>query len=512
MAKQLLGIDSSVKHLGSGSLYIPTNQYNDNKVIIAPAQGQDFSIATNEDFIISMWANVSQFPLGTQNGVKYPIMSYAGGQIQQGSPETYNNSEGWEFGLVAYPRLGFLPYFSYNGNIMSTVYDPSNATGSTYQAGFARWQATRTNGVIKFEYYNPNGTSINVNTHTTTESIAVRIPNNTYYGDYSGVKLGTDIPVFGSNDADGVWVDEIFFARGVSSVFQTNPVDPNVLPGDPPEDLWQLYGEIADGGLSTTVFLYHFNGNYYDDQMGIKNAIASLTSTASVSAIAKSIANASAQLTVSSTFTLAPDAIEHSATTLHATTQLTAQAIKTGHATAHLASTTTANATANPIRTTSVNILALSSEVILGGLDKQTSVALESTSSLTATATVTRIVDSGIINLEVTSSVTAQVIRSISIQSTLHTTSSINSFVVKTANASSHLHLTSEMFIGQMVDSGVIAIHSAFTLNSIIYESVIDTTIIWYVQPENKTWMIEQEITTWTIEQEERDYIVLIEI
>ena len=457
------GLTTTDKHLGSGSVFLPYNLYGDNKLVINPNNPQrpNFSILAGEDFIISFWANYGYLSVDNL-GARYPIMKYGGAT---------NTFSGWEFGITVGQINGsYTPfaYFNYNGNIMTAVPNSVDYRAMGPTNNWCRWEASRSNGVLKFRFLNPDAyldadATANIK-NDVSESIGIK-PDYTDPSDhsYDGIVLGGNNPSL-LGYVNGAYIDEVFMAGDTNIVRNTIPVDPNVYPGQPPHDTWQIYGEIADGGLTSTRLLYHFNGNYFDDQSGIKQFSAALSSASSTTASANRVVSATARLESANTFTIIANTTERAAIQLQAVSQVSAQVVKTARTSAYLT--------------------VLSSEVIITNRDQSASANLTVTSTLTAQAI--RSKNSGAINLNSQSALTAQAIRGISGQSILQTTSTINTIAIKTANLLAHLQSTSRLYEKQLVNNN----------------------IIWVIPKENRNWTIDYEYRDWTIEYEERNWIV----
>lgn len=239
------GLVTDSKKFGTGSLYAPYNTSLTKRFVInaiTPATG-DFSIGTNEDFYISAYIRYGDINVRT-NGAQYPIIRYG------------TSTSGWEIGLritMIGDGLQPIPYFQYNNTRITTTFNGSNGDKiSPTRNNFDQYVIYRSAGVIYFQFRNVN-TGINVAGQS--QSTAFTQANFTGAIGTSatgGITLGSTQPVITTTGAvNGAWIDELFFARGVSQVY-------NVLGT----------GEINDGGRATTEFLYRFDGNYVDDITG----------------------------------------------------------------------------------------------------------------------------------------------------------------------------------------------------------------------------------------------------
>ena len=567
------GLVTTEKHQGSGSLYIPPSgnlPWQTNNLSIVPAQTvKHFKINTNEDFIISFWAKYETINVSTLNQ-KWPLVSYGPGIGPYYGTPYYSNPNGWEFGVLVTQVGGSRTaagYFSYNGNIMTSVPNSQDYRAMGPTNNWCRWEASRINGVVKFKFLNPDAyidDTVTQNTQNSTDSIA-------YYGqglDTSAIYIKPS----GTNNT-GVYIDEMFMARGTGVVQNTRPVDPNVYPGQPPHDTWQIYSEIADGGLETTLFLYHFNGNFFDDQTGnkvgvsnlysvstisvnaglLQNANSSLTSSSSLTSdvFVYRLVRASATLTSTSAFSLTANANRVATTRLESRSELISRISVLKTLVANISSSSTETANIGAVRNATVYLSALSSELILGSTTNRISATLSSASSIDITAKKTANTTS---NLSSATSIAITAIKQATLSAQLNSISSIRinlgeylisstrltANISKRVNISQRLSSTTSLVANNVINKistnnrlnstttltarGIKQSNATANLYSTSRMSInlalqLPTTILYSTSSLTATalttnidinvvWMIPKENRNWIIEKEHRDWII----
>lgn len=262
------GLSSAQYKYGTGSFYSPYGSTSrDKALLITPATG-DFKIASGQDFVISLWVRYGDIYVGT-NSATYPLISYG------------SNTSGWAIGYRVGPNGGTaLPYFRYNTSIINTVFDGNNGNQiSPTENGWSHIEVKRASGVITLTF-----TNITDIPTTTTATFTGAIGSSATGGAY----VGASNPVIAGGN-NGAYLDELFFARDVNQVQRRNPIT----------------GAINDGSLASTVFLYQFDGNYYDDETGIQEFASALTSSSSVSAsLSQVLSLKTATASLNSAFTL----------------------------------------------------------------------------------------------------------------------------------------------------------------------------------------------------------------
>jgi hypothetical protein len=233
-----------VGKFGGGSFYAPYNTNRQKALTIQPVNAGNFEIADGQDFYISAWIkygtiNVSQ----DQLGVEYPIIKY-------GVAHSYYPGIGWEFGITI-TRFGAIPYFSFNNNgLVKLQYNFNGTNGNLVNptGDFDHWEVSRINGVITFKF---NGNFSSDSTTIYSGAIAHPLQEEIDLGyidpSFASIYVGSEQP-YVINQDNGAYIDELFFARGVGQVINYN----------------EFNNSINDGKESTTVFLYHFDGNYID--------------------------------------------------------------------------------------------------------------------------------------------------------------------------------------------------------------------------------------------------------
>jgi hypothetical protein len=240
------GLSTTVKRYGTGSFYSPYSSSRTKALLIEPTSG-NFRIAAGEDFIFNLWVQYGDIKVNTP-GVAYPFITFGDGGF----------TDGWAMGY----QVGInqdttpYPYFRYNGTFIKTEFDGSNGANiSPTENGWSNYVVKRTNGVITLTFTNTSAVP-SVKTANYAGAIGASATG--------GAFLGATNP-FVTNGNNGAYIDELFFARGISSVQRRNPT----------------LGSINDGSLATTVFLYQFDGNYVDDETGVQLFSAALTDNAS---------------------------------------------------------------------------------------------------------------------------------------------------------------------------------------------------------------------------------------
>lgn len=264
------GLVTTNQKYGSGSFYAPFNTSRSKALRIDPVGSGDFSIAAGQDFYISVWIKYGTVNVSSR-GSKYPIIKY-------GNQTNYN--AGWELGLVikqvgdgysGLPYFRFIPDDTTGISVeLTTYFNGSNGNLIQPTGGFDHWEVSRTNGVISFRFngVNSTNTSTTYNGRIGTGINQYAVVNNV--PDYKGIFVGSEQP-YVINQDNGAYIDELFFARGVNSVQSTN-----------------IDSSINDGKLSTTAFLYNFNGTY-QDTTGATQVLSTtnLTSTSTVTIAAR---------------------------------------------------------------------------------------------------------------------------------------------------------------------------------------------------------------------------------
>ena len=352
------GLTTVNKKFGSGSFFSPYGSTTAKSLAIEPTAG-NFSIAAGQDFIISVWVNYDD-PLttSTRSDKQYnPVIQYGFGAT--------NGAQFWGLGWESRQLNPNLPtrtpaaYFQFNtklgvnppvSNIIQANYTGSNSAQITPN-GWSNWLVQRTSGVITFTFTNSLGTPV-VSTVSNNQEIAPFTDSR-----YNTLYVGATNPVSGTS---GAYIDELFFARGVSSVAQRNAVT----------------GAINDGLLTSTAFLYQFDGNYYDDETGTKEFSAALASTTAVAAeltYVPSTKQFSAGLTSAFTTTASAAGPVLAQAALTTTSTITASAVRTRIAASALATTSTITANVIKLKFATANLTAFNTQVTVGTETRTTS-------------------------------------------------------------------------------------------------------------------------------------------
>jgi len=236
-----------IGEFGGGSFYAPFDTNHSKALVINPGTADNFEIPANTDFYISFWVqygtvNVTQL-------TRYPIVQYG---------SVFQNSLGWEFGIQITSENGSsnaIPYFAFSndsGQIkeLSIVFNGSNGNLVNIGNGWNHLEVSRINGQISFTM-NGYGSDSEFSRLSYNGAVAGGVSNaiadGVFNSSYAGIYVGSQQPYIVNGD-NGAYIDELFMARGIGHVINTDPET----------------GEINDGAESTTVFLYHFNENYID--------------------------------------------------------------------------------------------------------------------------------------------------------------------------------------------------------------------------------------------------------
>lgn len=350
MANQY-GLVTDTKKYGTGSFYAPFNTSRTKALRIDPGLvGGDFEIRDGQDFYISVWIKYGTVNVSTP-GVRYPIIKY-GDQISS-FPHT-----GWEIGIQTMGGQSYyaIPYFRFTtldntGVLLASAFDGTNGNLISPTSNFDHYEVIRSNGVITFKF---NGFSTSQSTYTYTGPIAYPlqelINNGNLDSSYRGLYVGSEQPYVNGQD-NGAYIDELFMARGVSSVQKYDEQD----------------GSINDGALSTTTFLYKFNGNYLDTQTSNVYASANLQSSISfrVDAVYTKPLPVLIQLASISNLVATAKETAQGRANLAVQSALTAQGFKVKQFSANLVSTTTLTETTSVIRRAQARLNALASEMVI---------------------------------------------------------------------------------------------------------------------------------------------------
>lgn len=220
-------LNGTYYYKGNSSLYLSGYNSTTNTGNHAEIIGTNWEFASGQDFVITFRPKIQ----------KLSVSSKILGAVN-------SSGQGWAFSTAATTAR---PVFQYwNGSSMSTM-----AHGSNSYSDFAEWKVTRVGSTITFSVSG-------LGSVTSTYSGAIN-PGGITKLTIGGIAAGT---------AATSYFDELYIARGVGSV-QTYFAD----------------GRIADGKLDSTVILYHFdNNNVNEDLSGYTLAQAALLTTASVSA------------------------------------------------------------------------------------------------------------------------------------------------------------------------------------------------------------------------------------
>ena len=342
------GLTTANKKFGSGSFFSPYGSTTAKSLAIEPTSG-NFSIAAGQDFIISVWVNyddplttstlsdkrynpVVQYGFGATNGAQFWGLGWESRQLNP-NISTQTPSAYFQFNT----KLGVNPPIS---NRIQTSFTGSNQS-TLGPVGWSNWLIQRSSGVITFTFTNGNGVA-NVTTVTNNQEIAPFTDSrfNTLY-------VGATNPVSGTS---GAYIDELFFARGVSTVQNRNSVT----------------GAIRDGLLTSTAFLYQFDGNYYDDESGTKDFAAALTSTIATAAELTYVPGTkqfAAALTSGFTTTASGAGPVAAQAALTVTTTVTTNTAVTKLAGSQLTTTSTATVVALKLKLAQANLTAFNSQV-----------------------------------------------------------------------------------------------------------------------------------------------------
>lgn len=498
------GLVTTKKKFGSGSYRSSTVAAYDPNLAITPEPGTSFGIGT-EDFYISAWIQYGDINVSAAIGTKYPL-------IRRGNPSL----SGWEFGIMIGNSGGraAYPYFSFEGYTIATAYNGSNAAyiNPSSNVAFDHWEAYRINGVVHFNF-------------TTTEFVG----SGTYRGSlsYNG-PIGNAVSVFGLTDNitiqatqpynaaytdNSAYVDEFYFAKNINA-----PLN------------YKNTGEIDDGGLSTTVFLLHFNNSIADDAGPIR-AAASLNSVSTMNILASAQRVAKANLSSISTLTARANEIRQfidpmisrftlSATigklisggaNLHAAFTLTGIDQAVDRTTAYLSSVSTLSTQPLRIRSSTAQLASTSTFVSTVGRAKYAQVQLNSTTNLNCAA-INIHVAQATANLNSSSTLTAISARLRNSTARLNSISTLSSTGLRKIGAIAHFNsyftLTGRIDSAGSVRQATVDLTSIFTLSAYATTQHIDTHIGWIIDPETTIWKIEPEKSSWMIDWEERAYIV----
>lgn len=225
--------NSTIKKFGTHSadiygrtLYIPTTN-NNSKIQ---------NIAVNEDFYVSVWINTS---------IVYPFHRTGFNSfIDAGSWKigTYSNfPNGYDVAAVQY----------YNGTSYVTL---TSGYENMNSGDWIHYELSRKNGVISY-------------THSWLAG--GRWSSFTRTSNYSGALTTTKTSITSASPyTQYLYIDEFFYAKGVGSVQTYMPS-----------------GEIDDGSLTTTQFLYRFDNNLYDTMTGTQKASANISSQVNLTAV-----------------------------------------------------------------------------------------------------------------------------------------------------------------------------------------------------------------------------------
>ena len=245
------GLTTAQKKYGTHSFYSP-GDVGVNKSLRIQYSNVGNIVQSNQDFYISAWIYIPSLfsPLNTSTNLI--------------------SGNGWNFGYRTDSGGNISTFFEYyNGSVWTRVL--ANNIGNFSQVAprggyWGHWEAFRSGSNLSFRFDNGfHGPT----TKTVTYSSVIA-------SSQSYIQLGEDGLATATVPA---YFDELYMAVGTS---QPQSYNPN--------------GSIADGSLSTTKFLFHFDGNYYDDLTGIIQGPAALTSISTLSVNAeKSIVVSSSQ-------------------------------------------------------------------------------------------------------------------------------------------------------------------------------------------------------------------------
>ena len=245
---------TSTSKFGTGSLFTTGNATASNGFFIQ-SEGIP-TISSGQDFYINAWIYVpNPILVGTSTSVYTPLIT----------------ADGWSLGYFSVSN-GMWARFSYPGGSVLTA-DVSNG-GDARPSGWSRWTIYRSGSTLTFKFKNASFSELTMTrTFTGTMSTGTTIA----LGDGTGTGTGT-VPAY---------FDELFMAIGTSTT----------LSGDPD-------GQISDGNLDTTQFLFHMEGNLDDDFTGsIKPAEAALVASSSLSLAISKVTLAAGQLSSNSSLT-----------------------------------------------------------------------------------------------------------------------------------------------------------------------------------------------------------------
>jgi hypothetical protein len=315
------GLVTDIKKYGAGSLRTPFDTTQNKALRIDPQGSTTFWMSAGEDFYLSAWIRYGTVNVTTV-GAKYPIIRYGGASTDFGAPY------GWEIGIRTINVGGSntaVPYFAYNNQIINTTFDGTNGnTISPSSSAFDHYEVYRSNNTITFKFTNSSNTA---NTTTASYSLNIGQLAADYYT--NAIFVGSEQP-FVVNQDNGAYIDELFFAKGTSQVTSRYPDN-----------------SIADGGLSTTIFLLNFDNSLRDDS-GPITAAANLTATTTLSATGQqfegTLINLSAASTINCSATKVPGNIFS----------------------ANLASSFAQSTQVNRTARTTISLSAFNSEVVVG--------------------------------------------------------------------------------------------------------------------------------------------------
>ena len=286
------GLTTAEKRYGTGSYFATGNVGSPTLGLFVPTQGNQ-NIQANQDFYLSAWI-------------------FGGAQFVQPNLTQVSSLTGgpWNFGIIwntigtSRPQFGYLDSALGQYRYM-TVDQGAQGALSVNSNGWCRYEAFRIGSTLTFRFSSAS-------TWQGNTGIVPVSTTRTYSGaiDSTGTNNELDnqyIYFQNTNSSQTSYLDDFFFAKGRGSVQSTIN-----------------NGQIDDGALETTEWLFRFDQNYQDTTTGTVQFASQLTSAAStniqagkqVQAVLAAASNFN--LSANSVRTVAGDAAISSASNLNA--------------------------------------------------------------------------------------------------------------------------------------------------------------------------------------------------
>lgn len=424
------------------------------------------------------------------------------GQLPNQQPSVYYVPGNY---LNLWKTLDFWLYItpSTKQSITGILWQQDVNSRATFDIGFSTNNGSPQNSAFYINEYDTNGNSLgSINTSNVLPAGSwnhIRVVNNGSQG--AIFANGSRISTFTLQGTLGYINSPMYIGRWLNDIQYSRPtfyIDEFLLTKDvltqPTDTSYTVPTTPWSNGPNVNA-LFHFDNSVDDDNLPWNGAY--LTATTSLTASLGHVQSVQAQLSVSTSLIAQGIRTKQFAELMSDTCTLTANATRIRHVSAQLTATTSLTGVEQVKDTVQAHLTSTSSISAVLGHVVQTTAYLTSTSSLTSNATKFRTV-SAQLNSSSTITATYDVYALILDGASLQSSTTIHANTIKTAIFAGHLASQSNLFAEldnvATTKQGAANLSSTSTFYATYGKLRIDTSIVWYIEHEDREWMIAPEI------------------